>query len=131
MTELNGHVLYDGDCGICQKILGQMSTSFEKRGFAVAALQEEWVAEAIDISGVDLYRDLRVLLVDGTLYSGAEAYRYMMRRIWWTYPVYLVSLVPGFRQFFDWCYRKFADNRHRFSQACALPRSSDKNAPSE
>ncbi len=43
-----------------------------------------------------------------------------MRRIWWAYPLYLLSVAPLLRQAFDWGYRTFAENRYRISGACRL-----------
>ena len=42
-----------------------------------------------------------------------------MRRIWWAYPLYLLSAAPLLSRVFDWAYRTFAINRHRFSRAHA------------
>lgn len=120
MTEIRGHILYDGDCGICKQIAGKLSTTFNKRGFELAPLQEDWVAEKIDVGEEDLLKDMRLLFTDGTLHSGANAYRYLMRRIWWAYPIYLLSIIPGLSHLFDWSYRKFADNRHRISTTCKI-----------
>ncbi|HVO92505.1 MAG TPA: DCC1-like thiol-disulfide oxidoreductase family protein, partial [Terriglobales bacterium] len=58
---------------------------------------------------------------DGKKIAGADAYRYMMRRIWWAMPLYGLSILPGFRKLFDAGYRLFADNRHRISSSCGLP----------
>jgi predicted DCC family thiol-disulfide oxidoreductase YuxK len=44
-----------------------------------------------------------------------------MRRIWWSYPLYLLSVTPLLRRLFDWGYRSFADNRYHFSRSCSLP----------
>ena len=65
-------------------------------------------------------QDLRLLLPDGKLISGADTYRYAMRRIWWTRPAYWFSITPGGRQVFDYGYRRFADNRLKLSKACGL-----------
>jgi hypothetical protein len=50
-------------------------------------------------------------------------YRYVMRRIWWAYPLYLLSMVPGLSRVFDWSYRTFARNRTVISASCDLPRA--------
>ena len=54
-------------------------------------------------------------------YAYTDVYRYVMKRIWWAYPFYIVAVLPGSRQIFDWCYRTFATNRYRVSNACRLP----------
>ena len=69
----------------------------------------------------DLLSDIRLLQPSGQLLSGPEVYRYMMRRIWWTYPLYLLSKVPGLSHLFDWAYRTFARHRTRISASCGVP----------
>jgi hypothetical protein len=68
-----------------------------------------------------LLTDLRLLQKDGRLISGADVYRYVMRRIWWAFPVYLLSVTPGLKSVFNWSYRTFARHRMRISTSCRLP----------
>jgi len=69
-----------------------------KRGFAIAPLQSEWVQQKLEAQPADLLQDLRLLLVDGGQVRGADVYRYVMRRIWWAYPFYVLSVTPLFRR---------------------------------
>jgi predicted DCC family thiol-disulfide oxidoreductase YuxK len=64
--------------------------------------------------------DIVLLFTDGRQIRGAEVYRYVLRRIWWTYPIYAASVVPGLRWVFDRAYRWFARNRLRVSAVCHL-----------
>jgi hypothetical protein len=73
-----------------------------------------------------LLTDLRLLHRDGSLTSGADVYRYVMRRIWWAYPLYLLSVTPGLRKAFDWGYRTFAQHRMRISASCGVPSQTTK-----
>jgi predicted DCC family thiol-disulfide oxidoreductase YuxK len=117
-----GWVLFDGSCGFCRSWVTYWVNTLRKRGFEIAALQEEWVRRRLDSPAEkDLLLDLRLLLDDGRQVRGADAYRYVMRRIWWTYPIYLFSIVPVLRRLFDWGYRSFADNRYHVSRSCRLP----------
>jgi predicted DCC family thiol-disulfide oxidoreductase YuxK len=68
-----------------------------------------------------LLRDIRLLHRDGRIISGSDVYRYVMRRTWWTYPLYLLSVTPGLRSAFDWGYRTFARHRIRISAQCRVP----------
>jgi predicted DCC family thiol-disulfide oxidoreductase YuxK len=96
------------------------SRSLRRRGFGIAALQDTWVRQRLGLNEAELLRDIRLLLVDGRRVDGADAYRYVMRRIGWALPLYLASNLPLLRQAFDWAYRTFARNRFRFSRACGL-----------
>jgi NAD(P)H-dependent FMN reductase len=69
----------------------------------------------------ELAEDLGLLLLDGRHIQGADVYRYVMRRIWWSYPVYLISVLPFLKNAFDWGYRAFASHRHQVSRLCRLP----------
>ena len=121
MSEPIGFVLYDDSCGFCRRWVPFWKATLHKRGFAIAPLQSKWVVERLKASQEDLIFDLRLLLTDGGQVRGADVYRYLMRRIWWAYPVFLLSSAPLLRSAFDWGYRTFANHRHWFSRACRLP----------
>src|SRR5262245_25069937 len=100
-----GWVLFDGSCGFCRSWVVYWADTLRKRGFAIAPLQEDWVRKRLGApSEEELLVDMRLLLDDGRQLRGADAYRYVMRQIWWTYPIYLFSMVPLLRQLFDWSY---------------------------
>jgi len=124
MNEANknptGWILYDDSCGICRRWVPFWENTLRARGFEIAPLQADWVRQKLPLNEAGRLRDLRLLLADGKIISGADTYRYAMKRIWWAYPVYLLSIAPGGRKIFDWSYRKFAANRHRLSAACGL-----------
>ena len=115
-----GWILYDDSCGLCRRWIPFWEKPLQRRGFAIAPLQAEWVRDKLSLDDAALLRDLRLLLADGRLISGADVYRYAMRRIWWAWPLYLFSVTPGFRRLFDAGYRKFANNRFRVSLVCGL-----------
>lgn len=116
----HGWLLYDADCGICSRWVPSWASALERHGLAVAPLQSPWVPERTGLGGADLLRDIRFLELNGSMHSGADAYRYLMRRIWWTYPLYLVSVMPGLGKVFDWGYRTFARHRNRISTTCGI-----------
>jgi predicted DCC family thiol-disulfide oxidoreductase YuxK len=117
-----GWVLFDGSCGFCRTWVVYWAQTLRRRGFEIAPLQEKWVRERLGGPLEDeLLSDLRLLFSDGRQLRGADAYRYLMRRIWWAYPIYLLSVTPILRRLFDWGYRTFADNRYHVSRSCRLP----------
>jgi len=115
-----GWILYDGSCGFCRRWIPFWENELRRRGFGIAALQEEWVMEKLKLPPEKLLDDLRLLLADGSHISGADVYRYAMRRMWWALPLYVFSVLPGGRQIFDFAYRTFARNRYRVSDRCGL-----------
>jgi len=120
-AQIKGWVLYDGACGLCSRWVPSWERALAKRGFLIAPLESDWVAEKLHLSDKGLVSDFRLLLADGEQLAGAAAYRYLMRRIWWATPLYLLSIFPVFRTLFDLGYRLFADNRFWISRRCHLP----------
>ncbi len=119
-NEPKGWILYDDSCGFCRRWIPFWEGALTRRGFAVAPLQADWVRQRTGLSEAELSQDLLLLLADGTLIRGADVYRHATRRIWWAWPVWLISATPGLRRIFDWSYRKFAANRFKVSAACGL-----------
>ena len=117
---IRGYVLYDDSCGFCRRWIPFWRATLSRRGFAIAPLQAEWVRERLQLPDEELLDDLRLLLIDGQQVKGADVYRYVLRRIWWAYPLYAFSIIPWGRQAFDWGYRTFARNRYLVSRACGL-----------
>ena len=121
-NSVKGWVLYDDTCGFCRQWIPFWAATLRKRGFDVAPLQSGWLRDHPAFSAVELLDDLRLLLENGRHIQGADVYRYLMRRIWWAWPMYLFSIAPMTKSLFDWGYRTFANNRYRFSKACGLQR---------
>jgi predicted DCC family thiol-disulfide oxidoreductase YuxK len=116
-----GWVLYDGGCGVCARWVPFWEPTLARLGLAVAPLQAPWAAARLGLGPDALVGDLRLLLCDGQQLAGADVYRYVMRRLWWAYPFYLLAAAPGFRRLFERGYRAFADHRLAISRACRLP----------
>jgi len=115
-----GWVLYDGTCAVCSRWVPFWARTLARIGLDTAPLQSQWVRAQTGMSDELLLKDIRVLLKDGTLYSGAEAYFYCMKRIWWAWPLYVVFELPVFNAMFRLCYRAFAQNRYKISRVCRL-----------
>jgi predicted DCC family thiol-disulfide oxidoreductase YuxK len=115
-----GWILYDDSCGFCRRWVPFWETALRRRGFDIAPLQADWVRAKLQLSENERLQDLRLLLADGSQICGADVYRYATKRIWWSWPVYLLSVTPGLRNVFDWGYGIFAANRYRVSSACGL-----------
>ena len=115
-----GWVLFDDRCGFCRRWVPFWENTLKARGYRIAPLQSPWVGRALAFPDDVVAEDLRLLLPEGGSLAGADVYRYLMRRIWWAYPLYVLSAAPVLRNLFDWGYRTFAANRYRFSTACRL-----------
>jgi predicted DCC family thiol-disulfide oxidoreductase YuxK len=115
-----GWVLYDDSCGFCSRWVPFWSGALSRRGLGIAPLQADWVRSRLSLSDAEIVQDLLLLFRDGRLIRGADVYRYVMQRVWWAYPLFLLSTAPVGRRMFDFGYRTFARNRFRVSRACGL-----------
>jgi predicted DCC family thiol-disulfide oxidoreductase YuxK len=120
VSATRGWVLYDGDCGVCSRWVPFWKETLQARGFAIAELQSEWVRERLGLSEGELVEDLRLLLADGRQVRDADVYRHVMRRVWWAFPIYVLSVMPLLRAVFNLGYRLFADNRYAISHSCGV-----------
>jgi lipase maturation factor 1 len=115
-----GVVLYDADCGFCSRWLRFWAPTLERNGFAVDALQAPWLSGIMKVSPAEMLADIRLLLPDDSLVSGANVYLHVMGQIWWTRPLSLICRLPGFNAIFGACYRSFARNRYCISRQCKI-----------
>lgn len=112
--------MYDDQCGICRRLSARWADTLRPLGFEMEPLQSDWVAERLKLPPSELLSDIRLLLRDGSQRQGADVYRYVMRYIWWAWPIYLLSIVPLAGKAFDYAYRWFAGHRHLISDTCQL-----------
>jgi predicted DCC family thiol-disulfide oxidoreductase YuxK len=115
-----GWVLYDAACGVCGRWVPFWAPTLAKVGLGVAPLQADWVGERLALTPELRLADIRILLRDGGQVAGADVYRYVLRRVWWAYPAWLLAVTPGIRWLLDRAYRAFADRRMRISAACHI-----------
>ena len=83
-----GWILYDGGCGFCFRWVHFWKKVIERQGFALKDLQSASADGSLQISQENLLDDIQVLTRDRKLESGANAYLYVARQIWWAWPLY-------------------------------------------
>lgn len=116
-----GWVLYDGNCGFCFRWVHFWKKVLERRGFGLKDLQSASTDGTLRVSQENLLDDIRVVTPSGQLESGANAYLYVARRIWWAWPFYAIFRLPGCNWILWQGYRWFNRNRYRISRHCPLP----------
>jgi predicted DCC family thiol-disulfide oxidoreductase YuxK len=116
-----GWVLYDGGCGFCFRWVHFWEKVIERRGFALKDLQSARDDGSLKIPQQTLLDDILVLTGDGKLESGADAYLFVARRIWWAWPFYTIFRLPGFNRLLWQGYRWFNRNRYHISRHCPVP----------
>jgi predicted DCC family thiol-disulfide oxidoreductase YuxK len=116
-----GWILYDGGCGFCFGWIHLWKKVVARRGFAVKDLQSASADGSLQVSRENLLDDILVLTRAGKIESGAKAYLYVARQIWWAWPFYAICSLPGFNGILWRGYRWFNRNRYRISRHCPLP----------
>ena len=90
-----GWLFFDAECGFCTRIARWMAPALERRGLALAPLQDPRVGALLGMSRSALLREMRLLMTDGTHLGGADAAVALAREIWWAAPVVWLAKVPG------------------------------------
>jgi predicted DCC family thiol-disulfide oxidoreductase YuxK len=117
-----GWVCYDGECALCLRWVRRVERSLLRRGFSFVPLQTEWVKVRLNLTADDPLTEMRVLRPDQLVLGGADAAVTLMRHVWWLWPLWLFSRIPGAMLIFRAVYRHIAANRHCASGACAIPK---------
>lgn len=118
-------VIWDGQCRFCLSQV-QRLRRFDLFGqLAYLSLHDARVAERCpDLSHADLMNQMWVVTSDGRRFGGADAGRYLSRKLpglWWLAPLLHIPLsMPLWR----WLYAKIAERRYRLS---GTPCDSDEN----
>ncbi len=134
-TVTAGRLLYDGECAFCLGWARRMERVLGLNGFALAPLQSRerrrLAGEASlktetrwqDASAPkEIHRpgftEMILELPDGRELGGADAAMEIARHIWWLWPLWLASRIPGAMPVFRAAYRFIARHRHYFANSC-------------
>lgn len=109
--DARGWLFFDAECALCTKFARWLAPSLEKRGLAVAPLQDPRVAALLGLPEEELLREMRVVLADGSHYGGGDAVVALAREIWWARPVAWIAKVPGVPPVIRAVYRRVAQGR--------------------
>lgn len=106
-------VLFDGVCPMCLKIVSMMRPVWEPRGVEFVPLQAEWVRRRLDLPEAELLLEMRVFSPSGHVLSGADAHGHMWSLVWWLWPLWLATKLPGVHWLINVTYRWVAANRFK------------------
>jgi predicted DCC family thiol-disulfide oxidoreductase YuxK len=115
-------IYYDDECQVCRAMLRRFGRPLARRRFTFVPLQSPGAARVLGLSDEHLLDEMRVRFDDGAVCGGASAVAAIARRIWWAWPLWALSHVPGVMPLLDVAYRWIARNRHCLNGACELPR---------
>jgi predicted DCC family thiol-disulfide oxidoreductase YuxK len=116
-----GEIFFDGTCGLCTASYRRFGPMTERRGFRWSALQEPHARELLRLAEGELPGEMKLRRPDGTILGGVDALLHVARHIWWAWPAWFLSCVPGVKPLLRITYRWLARNRHKVSNVCRLP----------
>jgi predicted DCC family thiol-disulfide oxidoreductase YuxK len=113
-----GWLFWDAECKFCTRIARWLRPILEKRGMALAPLQDPRVGALLGMSSEQLLLEMRFLLSDGSEFGGADAAVALAREIWWARPLVWISRIPGMTEILRKGYRWIAASRSCAAEAC-------------
>jgi len=106
-----GWLFFDADCAFCVKIVRALAPTLQKRGFALAPLQDLRVGALLGLEQSELLLEMRLLLSNGQQSGGADAAIALARETWWARPIVWLSKLPGMMELLRSAYRWIAARR--------------------
>ena len=117
-----GWLFFDAECAFCTNIARWLAPIVERRGLALAPLQDARVAPLLGLPPEELLLEMKFLLSDGRQYGGADAAVALAREIWWAQPVVWLAKIPGVLRVLRYLYRSIAVRRRCAALSCPASR---------
>lgn len=111
-------VFYDGECQLCTSAVARFAPMLRRHHFILAPLQVPWTQKRLDLKPAEPLVEMKLLAANGQIYGGAEALVEIARRIWWAWPLFALTQIPGAMILLLGIYSRVAANRHCLSGAC-------------
>jgi predicted DCC family thiol-disulfide oxidoreductase YuxK len=112
-------VLYDGHCRFCQSQIGLLRRLDLTGKLAFTSLHDPSVARDFpEIPLEALHRQMYVVDPQGTARGGAEAVRYLSRRLVLLWPLAILLHIPGTLPLWQWFYAFVARRRMLIAGSC-------------
>ncbi len=109
-------VLFDGECRFCTSSVEALRRLDGKGRLRFLSLHDPSVRiDYPDLSHDMLMSEMWIVTPQGKQYPGADAVRYLSRRLPILYPIAPVLHIPFSRPLWRWLYRFVARNRYRIA----------------
>ena len=109
-------VLYDGDCRFCCSQINILKRLDGKRRLRFLSLHDPSVqANYPDLSRDQLMEQMWIVAPNGQKFGGADAVRYLSRRLPMLYPFAPILHLPFTMPLWRWMYRLVAKYRYRIA----------------
>jgi predicted DCC family thiol-disulfide oxidoreductase YuxK len=107
-------LIYDGHCRICRAQIARLHRWDTRGVLAYLSLHDAEVARRFpDLSHETLMSEMVLVDQQGQRHHGAEAVRYLSRRLPRLWPLSPILHLPGMMPVWQWCYRRVANWRYR------------------
>jgi predicted DCC family thiol-disulfide oxidoreductase YuxK len=113
-----GWIFYDADCKFCVSTVRRLAGVIEPRGYGFAPLQDARVHALLNLPEAELLSEMKLLMPDGRQFGGADALIRLCRDVWWAWPLYALTHVPGVKPVLRAGYRWIAARRACISGKC-------------
>jgi len=111
-------IFYDAECRLCRAGANRLKGVLARRQMELVPLQSPGTSTLLGVREDQLLVEMRLRLRDGRVFGGATAVVEIARRIWWAYPLWVVSRIPGAMRPMNAMYRWVARNRSCLNDAC-------------
>lgn len=110
-------VIFDGECQFCTGQVKNLHRWDGKNRLAFLSLHDPEVAARFpDLTREQLMEEMYLVTQDGRRFRGAEAFRYLTRRLPALWIVAPVLHIPFSLPLWRWCYRRVAKQRYRWNR---------------
>jgi len=113
-------VFYDADCRFCVNAARRFQLVLARRGFELVPLQLAGASATFGVPDDQFLAEMRLRFRDGTAFGGAAAVVEIARRIWWAWPLWALSRLPGAMGPMHAAYRWIARRRSCANGACKI-----------
>jgi predicted DCC family thiol-disulfide oxidoreductase YuxK len=113
-------VFYDADCAFCVTAARRFERVLARRRVELVPLQTPDAGARLGVRDDRLLDEMRLRLPNGTVLGGADAVAEIARRIWWAWPLWTLSRVPGAMRPMRATYRWVARHRSCTNGACKV-----------
>ena len=109
-------VLFDGQCQFCHRQVDRLA-SYDRRGrIAFVSLHDPRVRQWFpDLEHDELMKHMYLVDRAGKRYVGAEAFRYLTRKLPRLWPLAPLLHIPGSLRLWQWLYHQVARRRYAIS----------------
>ena len=111
-------VLFDAECSLCVAAVRSFGRLLRRHRLEPRPLQTPGLTGRLGIAQDDLLKEMRLVDETGRVSGGAEALAQMARRIWWAWPLFALSRLPGLGRALALGYRWIAQRRSCAAGVC-------------